>query len=194
MKGLGYTALLAATVAMAAASASAQVQISQDGRPERIFRPITGLNQNDINFLRTAAMAHMFEIQSSEIAMDKSSDPFVKEYAKEMIADHQNSLEEMKEIAHNKGVSLPTDVNWEMKHDLMHLENQTSATLDAAYENAQRSGHANASTLFKAEIRWGKDEDVRDYAVKTLPVVTMHYKMMLNHNTMMGSTQMKGGS
>lgn len=193
MKGIGYTALLVATVAMSAATVSAQVQISQDGRPEKIFRPITGLNRNDINFLRSAAMAHMFEIQSSEIAMNRSSDPFVKEFAKEMIADHQNSLEEMKEIAHNKGVTLPTDVNWEMKHALMHLENQSGSTIDAAYENAQRAGHGNASLLFKAEIRYGKDEDVRDYAIKTLPVVTQHYKMMLNHNTMMGPTQMKGG-
>ena len=195
MKLRTYTTLALAAVAMATVPAFAQnVHISQNGLPEKIFRPIMGLNSNDVDFLRQAAIINMFEIQSSQIAREKSSDPFVSEFAKEMIIDHQASMEELKEIAANKGVNLPTDLPRDLKFKLMHLENQSGTTFDMAYQNVQRSGHAAASPKFKSEIENGKDQDVKGYAVKTLPTVLMHYRMMLNQQTEMGVTKMDHGN
>jgi putative membrane protein len=154
---------------------------------------VNGLDNADITFLKNAAAANIFEISSARLAAQKSQDPFVLEFAKEMIADHMSSLEEVKQIADKKGVSLPQNLPWSLQHAMDHLMNQSGATFDAAYENAQRYGHEDASRLFKSEIENGRDEDVKAYAVKTLPTVTMHYKMMLTHTTEMGPTQMKGG-
>lgn len=185
--------LALAAIALAAVPAIAQVHITRDGRPERIFRPISGLNASDVQFLRQAAIINMFEIQSSQLAREKSTDPFVSEFAKEMITDHTLLLVELKEVAASKGIELPQQLPQDLKHLYMHLQNQTGATFDAAFQNAQRSGHADASLAFKAEIENGKDEDVKGYAVLALPTVEMHYRMMLSGKTEMGSTKMDHG-
>jgi len=194
MKMKATATLALAAIALAAVPAFAQVQISRDGRPEKIFRPISGLNTMDVHFLREAAIINLFEIKSSQLAGEKSSNAFVTEYAKEMIADHQMAFAELKEIAESKGVSLPQDLPPDLMRLYRHLENQSGTTFDAAYQNAQRSGHANASNEFKGEIENGKDEDVKAFAVKTLPTVEMHYRMMLTQTTMMGSTKMDHGN
>jgi len=193
MKLKPYAVIAFATVALTVVPALAQVEISRDGRPERIFHMVQGMNNQDFHFLKTAAAINMFEIQSSELALQKSSDPFVTEYAKEMITDHQMSLVELKGIAANKGIELPQVLPNDLLHALMHLENQTGSTFDAAYQNVQRNGHADASEVFVNEIEGGKDEDVKAFSVKTLPTVDMHYRMMLNKETMMGATKMSHG-
>lgn len=170
-----------------------QTQITQDGRPERVFRIVSGLDNEDLKFMKNAAIANMFEIQSSELAAQKSQDPFVLEFAKEMINDHTESLEELKGVALQKGVNLPSNLPGPLEHSLEHLQNLSGAAFDNAYQRAQKYGHEDASRLFHTEIEHGHDQDVKGYAVKTLPAVMMHYKMTLTHTTQMGPTQMKGG-
>jgi len=176
-----------------AAPGFGQVQISQDGRPERIFNPRDGLNEQDVHFLKEAAYANMVEIQTGEWASEKSTDPFVIEYAKEMVHEHQLSLEEVKQVAANKNVELPQYLTSDLEHLVTHLENQTGDTLNLAFINIQSEGHQMCSNEFKFEIENGKDEDVKAYAVKTLPSVMLHYRMLLNKETMMGPTKMSHG-
>jgi len=194
MKLNTYTTLAIAAIALATVPAIAQVRITKDGRPERMFRPIQGLNPRDVHFLRQAAIINMAEIQMSQMAIEKSSNPFVSEYAKEMIHEHQGSLDELMIIAANKSVELPGAMPDDVKKLCMHLQNLTGDRFDAAYQNAQVSGHADASRTFKSEIENGKDEDVKAYAVKTLPEVTLHYRMILNKQTMMGPNKMDHGN
>lgn len=188
-----YSIMAMAAMALVALPGFSQVQISQDGRPERIFNPRAGLNDQDLHFLREAAYINEVEIQTGELAVEKSSDPFVSEYAKEMIHEYQASLEEVRQIAASKNVDLPQDLPNEMSHLVMHLENQTGDTFQDAYINCQSDGHRMASDEFKFEIENGKDEDVKAFAVKTLPEVMLHYRMLLVKQTMMGPTKMEHG-
>ena len=195
MKLNTYKTLALAAIAMAVVPAFAQqVSISRDGRPERIFQPISGVNNKDVQFLRQAFVINLFEIQSSQLAREKSSNPFISEYAKEMIEDHKMAQVSLKEIAMSKGVGLPTELPKDLAHLYMHLQNLNGDMFDMAYQNAQRNGHADASRKFKSEIENGKDEDAKGYAVKTLPTVEMHYRMMLNKQTEMGATKMEHGN
>ncbi len=189
----GYFAAMAILGASVSAFAQSGTQFSQDGRAERIFTPMKGFNDADARFLKNAAIANMFEIESSKLALKKSSDPFVTEFAKEMITDHTGSLEELKGVADKRNFALPQDLPGPQKRIMEKLESLNGSDFDMAYEKAQKEGHAQASTLFKGEIRHGQDEDAKNYATKTLPTVVMHYKMMLMKKTMMGPTKMEGG-
>jgi|GEM_PF-2191654 len=186
--------IMAAIPAFGQDTSTAGVQFNQDGRPERIFIPVSGLNNSDMNFLKQAAIANMFEIESSKIAQDKGSSAFTKEFSKEMLADHTASLEEMRLIANAKGFTLPQDLPGPQKRMIEKLQSLSGDAFDAAYAKFQKGGHEDASMAFKHEIANGQDQDVKAYAVKTLPVVTMHYKMVLTGKTMMGDTRVKDGS
>lgn len=187
-------ALVIATVGMTvSAFAQQNVRISQDGRPERIFRPVSGLNMRDMQFVKDAAAANNFEILTSKLAIDKSGNAFIQEFAKEMVQEHQSSQNELRLIADKKGVSLPSDMPKALQIAYNRLARLNGSAFDAAYQSWQKQGHEAASTKFKAEIRNGNDQDVKAYAVKTLPAVTMHYKMLLAKRTMMGATKMDHG-
>jgi putative membrane protein len=187
-------ALMVAAMSMTiTAFAQQSVRISQDGRPERLFRPVSGLNMRDMQFVKDAAAANNFEILTSKLAIERSGNTFVQEFAKEMVHEHQSSQNELRLIAMRKGVSLPSRLPANLQSAYNRLARLNGAAFDRAYQMWQKQGHEGASLKFKAEIRNGRDQDIKAYAVKTLPAVTMHYKMLLAKRTMMGATKMDHG-
>jgi len=175
------------------AMAGQKVSISMDGRPERLFRPMVGLSGMDQNFVRHAAIVNMFEIQTSELAANRSSNPFILEYAKEMAHEHSFAQEDLKMVATAKGVSLPQELPAKMQKTIAKLSNLKGAAFDNAYQKIQRAGHEQTATKFKGQIFAGRDEDVQSFTVKTLPAVELHYRMLMAKETMMGPTKMGHG-
>lgn len=195
MKSKFNGVILAAMFVASAVPAFAQenVQISRDGRPERLFRPISGINASDKMFLMNASIANIFEIKTSELAASRSRSPFVQEFAKEMIHEHTGAQNELKMVADKKGYKLPQDLPGKLKMAYAKLSNLRGAAFDREYQKWQKAGHEDASMKFKSEIRKGHDQDVKGYAVKTLPAVKMHYAMLLEKKTMMGVNKMDHG-
>lgn len=192
-----FIGAVAAAIAFAsivpAVAQQRNVRFSQDGRPERLFRTVTGLNDADRKFIADASAANLTEIKTSEIALRKSNNSFVKEFAQEMIHEHTLAQEELKQVAARKGASVPQDLPAKNRAALMKLERLNGAAFDSTYQKIQKDGHAETSMKFKSEIRRGHDQDILSYATKMLPAVTMHYKMMITKQTMMGDHKMNHG-
>ncbi len=185
--------ILLALSAMSAIGAAQQVRIYQDGRPERIFKPVSGLDGQDVKFLRQAAIADRFEIEASKMGL-QSSDPFTHEYAKEMIDDHQAALTEAVQIAQERGITLDSDLPKKLQHQLNVLRTLNGDGFDQAFREAQKKGHEATIQVFKREIENGHDQSVKALAVKQLPTIEVHYKMALMKKTMMGPTKMEHGT
>ncbi|AIE87254.1 DUF4142 domain-containing protein [Fimbriimonas ginsengisoli] len=193
MNTKNFGAIAVAAFSLVVPAFAQNVSISQDGRPERLFRTVSGLNSRDMKFVKDAAAANMFEILTSQLAAERSNDTFVQEFAKEMIHEHKGSQEELKAVASNKGVSLPSNLPSKLQKAYNKLASLRGSAFDSAYQMWQKDGHAATSMKFKGEIQNGRDQDVKAYAVKTLPAVTMHYKMLIAKKTMMGATKMDHG-
>jgi putative membrane protein len=190
---LRISTMMVALAWLSALGQAQQVHINQDGRPERIFRPVSGLDKVDVNFLRQASVANQFEIRSSEIARMKASGEFTKEFAKEMIDDHKFADDQTVQTAQGRGVDLPSGLPQPMEHELKKLANLSGWQFDHEYRAAQKQGHEAAIHLYKGEIQNGHDQNVKALAVELLPTVEMHYRMLLSKKTMMGSTAARHG-
>jgi putative membrane protein len=173
----------------ASAMGQSTTKITYDGRPEKLYMPRVGISSQDAKFLKDAAVANMFEIESSKLAADRSSDTFVLQFAKEMVADHKSALDELATVASNKGVTLPTGLPADKAKIINRLKGLRGDAFDRAYKAAQSAGHSGAKALFERQVKAGHDEDARDYAVKTLPAVTMHLHMLKMGHTMTGPTK-----
>lgn len=160
----------------------AQTKMSRDGRPEKMFRPLKGMTAQDLNFARAASASNLFEIQSSQLALRKTSDPFVTQFAKRMIADHQMAQDELKSVAQKKGIQLPQDLPAPLKKTLARLQTAKGKGFDRAYLVAQVEGHEKTAVAMRKEISKGRDEDVKGFAVKTLPAVKRHHQMLSDHS------------
>jgi putative membrane protein len=186
-----YATLAGGVLLAACALVSAQrsVTFSRDGRPERIFRPVSGLNSVDATFLKNAAYVNMFELQAAKVAADRGSSDFTKEYAKEMMTDHTMALDHLKKVASDKGVVLPSELPNAQQHSINFLSSLNGGDFDGAYRRTQIDGHQMAAGMFQSEISNGHDEDVKGYAVLTLPEVKLHQRLAMQQKTMMGSTK-----
>jgi putative membrane protein len=181
-----WIALAAASLVIGATQGLAQrIPISSTGHAERLDRIAlrNGLNQQDMTFLRQAADINMAEIMLGKLAQERGSG-WAKDYGADMQREHSMALEELKPLAQQKGVGLPSDIS--MKHQQLYnrLARMSGGAFDSAYRAAMISGHGQAASAFGAEIQRGHDEMVRDFAVKMLPAVRMHQKLAQEGKTM----------
>ena len=77
----------------------------------------------DKHFMRMAMEADMAEIQLSQLALQKSSNDQVKQFAQRMVDDHTKLDAQMKPMAMQAGVDAPTDVSAKHKAELAKLQN-----------------------------------------------------------------------
>lgn len=192
MNLISKTALMLSALALGA-TVIGQVPISKNGYVSKIGAPKRGLTNQDTTFIKDAAAGNQFEIQSSQVAMKNGKSAFVKEFAKEMITDHSAAYNELKVIATKKGKSAPKALPAPKQAIVDKLSGLHGAAFDAAYQKAQKDAHAETAVKMKGEIQKGHDSDIKNYAIKTLPAVEMHIKMLATKTTMMGKTKMKNG-
>lgn len=125
-------------------------------------------------FVRKASVGGIFEIESSQVALEKSQNPEVKKFAQMMIDDHKKTNDKLKALLHEKKqdnlVVGALDKQHRVKLDaLVHSKN-----FDADYLKAQADGHNTTIALFETYAEDGTDNDLKSFAEKTLPTLKEH--------------------
>jgi putative membrane protein len=185
------------TITLAAIGVSAfsqQTGFYNDGRPKQMFYTVSGLNHQDIKFLKTAQAGNDFEIRSSELALKNGSGEFVKEFAKEMIMDHGGAKSELAQVASEKSLSLSGPLPTPLEAKLNELNMLHGEAFDKVYFADQKAAHNMTINLFQEEIDHGHDQNVKSAAVLLLPTIEQHKHMLLTKKTMMGPTAQTNGS
>src|SRR5437764_128455 len=65
----------------------------------------------DASFMKSLAMGGMAEVEAGQLATSKASDKEVKDFAEKMVSDHSKNNEQLKTLAKQKQVELPTTVD-----------------------------------------------------------------------------------
>ena len=68
----------------------------------------SGPGMSPQDFVTLAAQVGMAEVQLGKVALEKSADPQVLQFAQRMIADHGQANEELAGIATKEGLAVPT--------------------------------------------------------------------------------------
>lgn len=140
-------------------------------------RSTTSVSSLDQEFLKMAANSDQFEIRTSQLALEKTSNPEVRQYAQKMIQEHTESTQQLTQLAAKKGTTLPTTPNAFQQAVIEQLIPLTGAQFDRAYLAAQTNGHMLTVAVYQTEVGQGKDSDIQSFANKLLPTVAGHYQM-----------------
>jgi len=135
------------------------------------------LSRQDRRFMRQAAQAGLFEVKKSKLALARSHNRHVREFAARMIRDHTKANQELEQLAASKGVRLPHRPNAHQRQIIRRLARLYGRHFDCAYMAVQVRAHLQAIALFRWEVRHGHDPDVKAYAAANLPVLKMHLRM-----------------
>ncbi|MDF5718788.1 MAG: DUF4142 domain-containing protein [Rhizonema sp. NSF051] len=137
----------------------------------------SSLNALDKEFMTKAAQSDTTEIQTSQLALKKSKDQAVKDFAQQMIQAHTNSTQELTQIAGTKGFTLPKGVGSENKPLLTKLQQTNGKSFDRAYMQGQLQAHTKTLAEYQKYIKQGQDPDLQAFAKKIAPVVAEHKQM-----------------
>ena len=153
------------SAAGASGSSSAQQAGSQQGG---------GAVKLDHNFLKQAAIDNMFEIQLSQLAQKQAQDEKVKQFAQQMVTDHTQATEQLKQVAQKKQVQLPTDLPETKKEEIQIFQSLQGSEFDQAYMGCMKVAHAKDVAAFQNKAQHAKDQDVKAFAAAVLPKLQQH--------------------
>lgn len=132
----------------------------------------------DVKFVQGATSGGLLEVKSSELALKKSTSPDVKKFAQRMIDDHTKAHKELLTVLKRKGIEPPQDLMPLHQTMLDRLTKASAGDFDKEYWVNQLAAHEEAVALFEAEAKAGQDVDLKAFAVKTLPTLKEHLKMV----------------
>lgn len=138
----------------------------------------TNLDSTDVTFANKAAVGGMAEVTLGKLALQKTADPQIKDFANMMVTDHSKANDELMGIAKTKHITLPTSVDAEHQEKIDDLSSKTGVDFNKAYVNAMVDGHKSTLTLMRNEAKNGKDIDLKKFADKTTVIVQMHTEMI----------------
>jgi len=154
--------LIACAAPLAAVAAKSTTTMARKGVP---------------SFAKKAAIGGMAEVALGQMASDKATDPDVKAFGQKMVTDHSKANDELKQLATNKGWTLPTEVDAKAKGTENRLQKATGARFDKQYMNAMVADHNADVAMFRSYAKSGADPDLKTWASNTLPTLEEHQKM-----------------
>lgn len=126
------------------------------------------------DFVTEAASGGMFEVQSSELALERAQGDEVKAFAQMMITDHTANNEELKAAAEAAGVTVPTEIAGAAAENMEAVQAAEGEGFDAVYAERQVAQHEAAVQLYEGYAQSGMDEALKAYAEKSLPALQQH--------------------
>ncbi|RDC54458.1 DUF4142 domain-containing protein [Pedobacter chinensis] len=136
------------------------------------------VDEADAKFTTSAAVGGMAEVELGKLALQKSNNAQVKEFATMMVNDHGKANTELMEIAATKNITLPTTVDEEHQKKMDDLSKKSGSDFDKAYVDAMVDGHKSTLKLMEDESKNGADADLKAFATKTAPIVQSHLTMI----------------
>ena len=137
----------------------------------------SSLDSKDTKFLKEAAMGGMAEVEMGQTAERQGSSDAVKEFGRRMVTDHGKEMEELKTLAHSKGVELETKLDKDHQKMADKLSKLNGADFDKAYAKYELEDHKEDVKKFKKEADKAEDADVKAFAAKQVPVLEEHLSM-----------------
>jgi len=127
------------------------------------------LKHADRSFIEKADEAGREEVEISQVAVERATNADVKKFAQMMVDDHTRANEELASLATACGVKLKEKTKSENKWSKKDVKD-----FDRDYVKKMVGDHKKVIDLFSKESKDGGDEQLVDFARKTLPKLQQH--------------------
>lgn len=145
-----------------------------------IAAPAAAQVMDPAEYVTTAGASDLYEITASQIALESSADPKVRQFAQMMIADHNKSTVDVTQAAAKSHVAAPPPSLTPLQTELVaELRAENGPARDAAYVAQQKTSHGQALNVQKAYAMEGTAPALKTAAAKIVPVVQSHIAMLM---------------
>ena len=132
----------------------------------------------DSEFMTKAASGGMLEVQLGQQVAQKATTPEAKQFAQQMVTDHTKANAELKALAAQKNITLPTTLGEDQQKVYDEVLAEKGAELDKKYVSAMLTDHQEDIKEYQGAVTQSSDADIKTFAQKNLPVLQMHLGML----------------
>lgn len=123
-------------------------------------------------YVAMAASSDMYEITSSQIALQRARDPRHRSFAQMMIQHHTGTTAQLTAAARSAGLNPPPAML--PMHAALIRQLQASSNVDATYHQQQVLAHQQALALHSNYASRGDQPALRSVAAAATPIVQSH--------------------
>jgi putative membrane protein len=144
-----------------------------------VAQALASVTSDKQSFSNLLAMADMYEIQASEMAVGRSQRGDVKDFAQQMIKDHKKMTEELKSMlgSMNEPSTLPDKPNALFQVLLDDLKGASDKDFDQRYIAQQQEAHDVAIALAEHYRDHGDNSALKELCKLALPLLNRHRAM-----------------
>jgi len=146
----------------------------------------SGVAAADTTFMKKAADGGMAEVALAKLAQSNASNAEVKTFAQKLEQDHSKANDELKQLADQKKVTLPSAPSKMQAAKEAKLSKLSGAAFDRAYVAAMLEDHRKDVAEFERQSQHAADSDVKAWAAKTLPTLKDHLQQVEQLSKTMG--------
>lgn len=132
-------------------------------------------SMSDQQFIDMAAQTDMIEANLGQMAQDASMSDQVKRYAQMLITDHTADYQQLKALAQQANLTVPTAIDAEhFKMMIAPFQKLKGPAFDKKYAQEMVAGHNKAIEVYKKESGSAENPAVKGYAAATQPALEKH--------------------
>lgn len=132
------------------------------------------VDKSDSDFAVDAANGNCTEVELGKLAVKNGKDKKVKNFGMMMIKDHGKANTKLMMLSKAKNLNLSTTPNADGQKMIADLSKKTGDEFDKAYISSMIADHKEDVQKFGDATNRLQDPDLKNYAIKTLPVLQKH--------------------
>lgn len=132
----------------------------------------------DKDFIAKSSLDSLTEINYAKLALQKSQDKNVREFAQKMITDHEKLILSMKPFAQKYNVSVPSSPKLADDAKYTELKTMSGTSFDRSYVEAMVKDHHDDLQKFMDEEAQTSDPALKAAVAKGETVIREHTEMI----------------
>lgn len=156
--------------------AAARARVAGDMAPAASLMSRGTMSEKDFDthFAMDASNTNMDEIAIAKVALQRASDPQVKQYAETLVRDHEQAEDQLKKLAQEKGWALPQQADPVGAAKVSEAEKKSGPEFDRYFVYGMAGDHVTAILCFRASEQLVTDPQLKQFAEQTLPTLQRH--------------------
>lgn len=129
------------------------------------------------DFVVKAADAGMAEVELGKLAAQRATKPEVKKFAQTMVDDHTRANDELKALAQQQNIVIPSSISEENQDKMNRLQEKQGDEFDKEYMDMMVKDHEKVVDMFEKQAENGDVPEVSEWASNKVPALRHHLEM-----------------
>ena len=165
---------------------------SMDQQQQMATSGANGMNTGpavDKAFVKKALEGNIGEIEMGKLALQKSSDDQVKQFAQRMVDDHGKMQEQLKPAAEQMGVKVPDGPSKGQMKSMEKMKALSGDAFDQAYIKDMVKDHKSDDSDFKLEAQSTQNPQLKQLVTESDQTIQSHLQQIEQIAKSKGTTQ-----